>query len=210
MKKAVVFAVVLLASLVFGESLKVIRFTDIQGNVVVADEDKQGNVTFTDSTGQKFNGVIRDRKVYVGGLAVGIVGADKLAASEPAVAATTAKPAGAAVTPDAPAVVYFYRPRRYVGSAFNPAVFIDDARVGKLHNGDVLKFSLTPGTHRLHSTDKSTGLDLKVEPGKTYYVRIDIQNGFFKTCGAVLLMDPQQGQYEASQQAARHGANNSQ
>ena len=98
-----------------------------------------------------------------------------------------------------PATIYFYRAKRFQGSALKPSVFIDDAPVGNLHNGDSLRFSLKPGKHRVYSTDKSTGIDLEVKPGETYYVRVDILVGFWKGHGGVTLVDPQQGKYELGQ-----------
>lgn len=106
-----------------------------------------------------------------------------------------------------PATIYFYRPRRFAGSALKPTVFLDDARVGRLHNGDSIKFSVTPGPHRIYSTDKSTGMELDAKAGQTYYVRIDIQTGLFKGHGGVTLVDPQQGKYEVTQ-SAHQGADN--
>lgn len=105
----------------------------------------------------------------------------------------------AASDSDTPATVYFYRAKRFQGSALKPSVFVDDAAVGNLHNGDSLKFTLKPGKHRIYSTDKSTGIDLEVKPGGTYYVRVDILVGFWKGHGGVPLVDPQQGQYELGQ-----------
>jgi hypothetical protein len=99
----------------------------------------------------------------------------------------------------APAPLYFYRAKRFQGSALKPSVFVDDAPAGNLHNGDSLKFSLKPGKHRIYSTDKSTGIDLEVKPGETYYVRVDILVGFWKGHGGVTLVDPQQGKYELGQ-----------
>ena len=128
----------------------------------------------------------------------------------PATAQPTASaPAPAAATDQTQATVYFYRPRRFQGSALKPSVFVDDARVGNLHNGDSIKFPLAPGDHRIYSTDKSTGLDLNAKPGETYYVRVDIQVGFWKGHGGVTLVDPQQGTYEVAQ-AAHQGADNNQ
>ena len=111
-----------------------------------------------------------------------------------------AQPAPAAASDsDSPATVYFYRAKRFQGSALKPSVFVDDAAVGNLHNGDSLKFSMKPGKHRIYSTDKSTGIDLEVKPGETYYVRVDILVGFWKGHGGVTLVDPQQGKYELGQ-----------
>jgi hypothetical protein len=100
---------------------------------------------------------------------------------------------------DSPATIFFYRAKRFQGSALKPSVFVDDAAVGNLHNGDSLKFSLKPGKHRIYSTDKSTGIELEVIPGETYYVRVDILVGFWKGHGGVTLVDPQQGKYELGQ-----------
>jgi hypothetical protein len=99
------------------------------------------------------------------------------------------------------ATILFYRPKRFQGSALKPSVFVDGTNVGSMHNGDSVKISVTPGSHRIYSTDKSTGLDLSAKPGETYYVRIDILAGFWKGHGGVTLVDPQQGKYEAAQTA---------
>jgi hypothetical protein len=128
-----------------------------------------------------------------------------IAAAAPAEApSTTSAPAAPAPssTEQTQATIYFYRPRRFVGSALKPSVFVDDARVGRMHNGDSIKISVAPGTHEVYSNDKSTGLSLEAKAGQTYYVRIDIQVGAFKGHGGVTLMDPQQGKYEIK--AAAH------
>jgi len=127
-----------------------------------------------------------------------------VAAAKPEVMPTTDKP-----TPveQAPATIYFYRPRRFQGSALKPSIFVDDARSGQLHNGDNIRISVAPGNHRIYSTDKSTGIELNAKPGETYYVRVDIQVGFWKGHGGVTLVDPQEGKYEAAQ-AAHQGADN--
>ena len=130
--------------------------------------------------------------------------------SAPAATPAPAQPAVAATPPNgdqAQAAIYFYRPRRFQGSALKPSVFVDDARVGNLHNGDSIKVPIAPGSHRIYSTDKSTGVQLDAKPGETYYVRVDIQLGFWKGHGGVTLVDPQEGRYEVGQ-AAHQGADN--
>jgi hypothetical protein len=116
------------------------------------------------------------------------------APADPAQPAPSSAPAAA--SSDAPATIVFYRAKRFQGSALKPSVFVDETRVGSLHNGDSVQYSLAPGNHRVYSTDKSTGIDLEVKPGQTYYVRIDILVGFWKGHGGVTLVDPQQGKYE--------------
>lgn len=131
------------------------------------------------------------------------------------VSTASAQPAAAAASSTAPAnsssvapassadqtqaTVYFYRARRFQGSALKPSVYVDDAAVGRLHNGDVVKVDVAPGSHRVYSNDKSTGMDLDAKAGQTYYIRIDIQLGFLKGHGGVTLVDPQQGTYEVGQ-----------
>jgi hypothetical protein len=124
-------------------------------------------------------------------------------APQPAPAAQPASPTASSTDPVS---VYFYRPRRFQGAALKPSVFVDDARVGNLHNGDSIKITVSPGVHRIYSTDKSTGLDLNAQPGVTYYVRVDIQTGFWKGHGGVTLVDPQQGMYEVAQAAHSGGS----
>lgn len=141
----------------------------------------------------------------------------EVAATSPAATTThaeTAKPDTTSATDkpsasveQAPATIYFYRPRRFQGSALKPSVFVDDARSGQLHNGDSIKVSVPPGNHRIYSTDKSTGIELNAKSGQTYYVRVDIQVGFWKGHGGVTLVDSQEGKYEAGQ-AAHQGADN--
>jgi hypothetical protein len=122
------------------------------------------------------------------------------AAAPAPVPAPKAEPTTAASTADqTQATINFYRPRRFQGSALKPSVFVDDEKVGQLHNGDIVKVSIAPGTHRVYSTDKSTGIELTAKPGQTYYVRVDIQTGFWKGHGGVTLVDPQEGKYETTQ-----------
>jgi hypothetical protein len=119
---------------------------------------------------------------------------------------TPAQPAATATAPTAPAApaseqatIYFYRPKRFEGYALKPSVFVDETKAGSMHNGGSVKVAVPPGNHRIYSTDKSTGLDLNAKPGETYYVRIDIQTGFWKGHGGVTLVDPQEGKYEVGQ-----------
>jgi hypothetical protein len=114
----------------------------------------------------------------------------------------TATPPTTSVAPASEqATIYFYRPKRYEGYGLKPSVFVDETKAGTMHNGSSVKVSVTSGSHRIYSTDKSTGLDLNAKPGETYYVRIDIQTGFWKGHGGVTLVDPQEGKYEVGQLA---------
>ena len=63
-----------------------------------------------------------------------------------------------------------------------------------------VKVIVNAGSHKLHSNDKSTGIELDAKPGQTYFVRVDIKTGGWKGHGQVTLIDPQEGKYEFSQQ----------
>ena len=98
------------------------------------------------------------------------------------------------------ATICFYRPHRFEGAALKPPVVVDEVDVAHLHNGDAVQVTVNSGSHKLHSNDKSTGIELDAKPGQTYFVRVDIKTGGWKGHGQVTLIDPQEGKYEFSQQ----------
>jgi hypothetical protein len=100
----------------------------------------------------------------------------------------------------ATATICFYRPHRFEGAALKPPVIVDEVDVAHLHNGDAVQVTVNAGSHKLHSNDKSTGIELEAPPGQTYFVRVDIKTGGWKGHGQVTLIDPQEGKYEFSQQ----------
>jgi hypothetical protein len=102
--------------------------------------------------------------------------------------------------PAATATICFYRPHRFEGAALKPPVIVDEVDVAHLHNGDAVQVTVSPGSHKLHSNDKSTGIELDAKAGQTYFVRVDIKTGGWKGHGQVTLIDPQEGKYEFSQQ----------
>ena len=104
------------------------------------------------------------------------------------------------VAPAATATICFYRPHRFEGAALKPPVMVDEVDVAHLHNGDAVQVTVNAGSHKLHSNDKSTGIELEAKPGQTYFVRVDIKTGGWKGHGQVTLIDPQEGKYEFSQQ----------
>jgi hypothetical protein len=149
---------------------------------------------------------INANETVVNGSACHVVEEPKPTASPAAQPVATAPVAAVpSAAPDAQANIYFYRAKRFQGYALKPSVYVDDARVGTMHNGDSIKVPVAPGEHRLYSNDKSTGIELDAKAGQTYYVRIDIQVGAWKGHGAVTLVDPQQGKYEVGQAAHSGG-----
>lgn len=94
-------------------------------------------------------------------------------------AATGAKFTEAISPPADQALIYFYRPKRYVASAVIPLVIENKNPVFRLQNGQFIAHTVSPGTYEYH-TD-TINIDrifrIEVESGEIYYVRLDIQQG---------------------------------
>jgi hypothetical protein len=97
---------------------------------------------------------------------------------------------------DGNAVVYVYRYKQYVGSALEPSVYANDTQLARMDNGRYFRASLPAGKHLLRSNDKQSGVELNLESGKEYYVRIELATGMWKGHGRLLLVQPEQGAYE--------------
>jgi Protein of unknown function (DUF2846) len=97
------------------------------------------------------------------------------------------------------ATICFYRPQRLEEWAYKPFIYIGDIEITRLKNGEGVQVIVSPGSHRLYSNDKSTGVDLDAKAGQTYYVRMDMKRGL-PWHGAVTLIDPQEGKFEFTKQ----------
>lgn len=97
---------------------------------------------------------------------------------------------------DDKATVYFYRTKQYAGSALEPSVYCDDKELARMDNGRYFAVRLAPGKHTFRMGDKQTGVELDVKAGQSYYMRINIEAGFFKGRGRLTYMQPEQGAYE--------------
>lgn len=102
--------------------------------------------------------------------------------------------------PPATATICFYRAHRFEGAALKPPIVVDEVEVAHLHNGDAVQVTVAPGSHQVHSNDKSTGIQLDAKAGQTYFVRVDIKPGAWKGHGQITLIDPQEGKYEFGKQ----------
>src|SRR5258708_9852878 len=98
------------------------------------------------------------------------------------------------------ATICFYRAHRFEGVGLKPPGVVDELEVAHLHNGDAVQVTVNAGSHKLHSNDKSTGIELDAKPGQTYFVRVDIKTGGWKGHGQGTFIDPQEGKNEFSQQ----------
>jgi hypothetical protein len=92
--------------------------------------------------------------------------------------------------------LFVYRYKQYVGSALEPSVYSDEFEVARMDNGRFFMLELEPGKHNFRSDDKQSGIDMIIEAGKDYYVRVEIATGFLKGHGRLVMTAPEQGQFE--------------
>jgi uncharacterized caspase-like protein len=92
--------------------------------------------------------------------------------------------------------VYFYRMKKFTGSALEPPIFLGDIELAKMDNGAYFAVDVDAGRSLFHSNDKSGGVPMEVLPGSTHYVRVDIASGAFKGHGALTEVVPTQGAAE--------------
>ena len=85
--------------------------------------------------------------------------------------------------------VYIYRPKKMVGRALEPSVFVDETELARMDNGRYFAIKLKPGKHIVRMTDDKKGYALDMGPGQTYYFRVGIEAGMFKGHGKLTLDD---------------------
>jgi hypothetical protein len=125
--------------------------------------------------------------------------AQPAAAPAEAAAPAPAAPAPAAtVAPKTPAQVHivFYRSKRFAGSALEPSIYIDGKQIARMDNGRYFVVTLPAGPHGIGSDDKSSAINLNAKAGTVYYIRTDIETGFWKGHGKLTMMMPEQGSAE--------------
>jgi hypothetical protein len=105
----------------------------------------------------------------------------------------TARPAS---QPGGTGTVHIYRYKQYVGSALHPSVYCDETRLARMSGGRYLDVKVPAGTHTLYADDKQAGAVVSVEPGKDYYFRADLQEGFWKGHFRLNMVQPEQGKYD--------------
>ena len=84
------------------------------------------------------------------------------------------------VIPDSQAVIYIYRPSRFVGGAVKPSVYDGDKVITELVSGGYYPYFVNPGKVELWSkTESKSSVELVAEKGRTYFVRGTIGMGVF-------------------------------
>ncbi len=95
---------------------------------------------------------------------------------------------GSAVSHDE-ATVYIYRPKKMVGGALEPSVFVDDIELARMDNGRYFAIKVKPGKHIIRLTDDKKGYAIDMGAGQTYYFRVGIEAGIWKGQGKITLDD---------------------
>jgi hypothetical protein len=75
-----------------------------------------------------------------------------------------------------PATVYVYRLHAYEWSKRKLTLVLDGTEFARLQDGRYLVMRLDPGEHLLPDKKAPFNIKLKLEPGKTYYVRAEIKS----------------------------------
>jgi hypothetical protein len=98
--------------------------------------------------------------------------------------------------PGTAGTVYVYRYNQFNGKAVRPSVYCDDKEVGRIQSGRQFSMVIPAGHHTFRSNDDQAVVSLDVKSGETYYLRVDIANGFVKGHGRLLLVPREQGTEE--------------
>jgi hypothetical protein len=94
------------------------------------------------------------------------------------------------------ATVYVYRPKKMVGSALEPSVFVDEVELARMDNGRYFAVKVKPGKHIVRMTDDKKGYALDMAPGQVYFFRIGIEAGMWKGHGKITLDDAERAKVE--------------
>jgi len=113
------------------------------------------------------------------------------AATAPAPATTQEAPGAGEM-----ATVWIYRPKAFFGWALNPTVMLDGKDFVNVRNGRFFKAQFKPAKHVFKMDDGTSGAELDLRPGQSYYLKVEIVQGFWKGGGKMTYVAPEQGGLE--------------
>ncbi len=99
-------------------------------------------------------------------------------------------------TKQAPAQVYVYRYKQFVGAALAPSVYCDDVQLARMDNGRYFVATIAAGKHTFRSNDAQSGIERDLQPGQEYFLRVEIASGFMKGHGRLVVVPREQAGYE--------------
>ncbi len=102
-----------------------------------------------------------------------------------------------AQTPPAPGIIHIYRTRLSTHQTLHPSVSCDAFPVVSIQNGRVYTMKASAGRHVFRTADDQPGLQVDIEPGKDYFIRIDFPpNSAYKISASPVLVAPELGRME--------------
>jgi Protein of unknown function (DUF2846) len=69
--------------------------------------------------------------------------------------------------------VHFYRHLLKVGKAAHPIISCDAFPIARMQNGRVYTMQIPAGRHAIATSENPTGIEIDIEAGKEYFIRID-------------------------------------
>lgn len=69
--------------------------------------------------------------------------------------------------------VHFYRYLLKVGKAAHPIISCDAFPIARMQNGRVYTMQIPAGRHAIATSENPTGIEVDIEAGKEYFIRID-------------------------------------
>ena len=88
------------------------------------------------------------------------------------------------------ATVFIYRPKKMMGGALEPSVFVDETELARMDNGRYFAIKVKPGKHIIRITSDKKGYAIDMGPGQKYFFRIGIEAGMWKGQGKITLDEP--------------------
>ena len=96
-----------------------------------------------------------------------------------------------------PGVVHIYRLKLSIGVAAHPTVSCDNFPVVRMQNGRVYTMKVSAGRHAFSTSDHPTGINVDIESGKEYFLRIDYPlNANYSTGASAVPVPAEQGRME--------------
>jgi len=102
-----------------------------------------------------------------------------------------------AEAPPTAGTIHIYRNRLSIRQTLHPLVSCDLFPVVSIQNGRVYTMKASAGRHVFRTTDDQPGLQVDIEPGKEYFVRIEFPpNSPYDVRASPVLVAPEQGRME--------------
>jgi hypothetical protein len=102
-----------------------------------------------------------------------------------------------AQSPQTAGTIHIYRNRLSIRQTLHPQVSCDAFPVVSIQNGRVYTMKASAGRHVFSTSDDQPGLQVDIEPGKEYFIRIDYPpNAAYQVRASPVLVAPELGRME--------------